>query len=185
MHLTVDSCKKTGGDGGLTPKAHHIEEIVKVAHDEMRRLMAQRAGIMRRILIIKQTIAGLCSLFDGDELSDELRELVNPTTNERRSGLTQACRAALIRTDRPMNVQEICEEIQQHDASGSRFSKNLAGSISVTLRRLVQSGEAQTIIADNGRKAWTWARVDVRSSSFGKERETVGTNGKPPSVGEV
>ena len=81
-------CSDEDRNAGLPNRsAPHVQVIVKVAHEELRRLIQQRAEIKKRIGTIKQTIVGLCNLFGDDELSDDLRELVNRKAGVRRPGL--------------------------------------------------------------------------------------------------
>jgi hypothetical protein len=133
-----------------------IQAIVKVAHEELRRLIQQRIEIMERIGSIKQTITGLCKLFGEDVLSDDLRELVNSKAGVRQQGITQACRRVLMEAARPVTAREICEQIQQQIMPGSQRSKNLIASVTTVLSRLVQYGEARTVPRDTGPRAWLW-----------------------------
>jgi hypothetical protein len=135
--------------------AANIQPIVNSAREELRHLLQQRADITRRIGTIKQTILNLCSLFGDDELSDDdLREFAEHKPATRRPGLTQACRAALRKLDRPLTARELSEHLQQQDQLSSRNAKNLAASVAVVLERLVQYGEARIVLRDNGRRAW-------------------------------
>jgi hypothetical protein len=81
--------------------APDVHAIVKVAHDELQRLIEQRAEITLRIGRIKQTIVGLCNLFGDDELRDDLYELLNGKARVRRPGITQTCRKVVMGARRP------------------------------------------------------------------------------------
>jgi hypothetical protein len=131
-----------------------VRVIVKAAHGELRRLVQQRAEIVKRIGTIKQTIAGLCNLFGDDELTADLRELVNGKVGARRRGITQACRKILMDAGCPLTARSVCEQIQQQTDLPS--SKNLVGSVTTVLSRLEQYGEARTVPRDSGPRAWVW-----------------------------
>jgi hypothetical protein len=137
--------------------AADVQVIVKAAHKELRNLMQQRAEIMKRIVTIKQTIVGLCNLFGDDELSDDLRELVNGKAGVRRPGITQACRKVLMDAGCPVTAREVGEQIQQRTLPGLPCSKNLVASVTTVLGRLVEYGEARTVRRDQGPRAWMWA----------------------------
>jgi hypothetical protein len=123
-----------------------VRVIVKAAHGELRRLIQQRAEIVKRIGTIKQTIAGLCNLFGDDELSEDLRELVNGKVGVRRRGITQACRKVLMGAGGPLTARNVCELIEQRTMLDLPCSKNLVGSVTTVLSRLEQYGEAAQLL---------------------------------------
>jgi hypothetical protein len=149
----------------VTRHAPDVQAIAKAAHDELRRLIRQRSELTKRIGKIKQTIAGLCNLFGGDELSDDLRKLVSGKAVVR-PGITQACRKVLMEAGCPLTARNVCEQIQQRtmlDRTGLDptmldlpCSRNLIAAVTTVLGRLAQYGEARTIPRDNGPRAWLW-----------------------------
>lgn len=154
-------------NGGLsnlcTP---HVHEIIKVAHEDLRRLIQQRIELTKRIGTIKQTILGLGALIGDARLGDDLRELVRGKGEARRPGLTRACRTVLIEAGCPVNAQKVCEQVQQ-TMPGLPNHKNLVASVIVILNRLAQSGEARRVLSDDGRRAWLW----VSDAGVGSLRE--------------
>jgi hypothetical protein len=149
--------------------ASDVQVIVKVAHDELRRLVQQRAEITHRIGTIKRTIAGLCSLFGDHELSDDLRKFVDRKSAVRRPGITQACRKALKDSGCPLTARNVCELVQRQTRPGMPCSNNLLNSVTTILARLVQYGEARTVPRDDGPRTWVWvsrvADADVHPAS--------------------
>lgn len=140
-----------------------IRVIVKVADGELRRLIRERAEIAKRIGTIRQTIAGLCNLFGDDELTEDLRELVNGKVGVRRRGITEACRKVLMDAGCPLTARNVCEQIrQQTDLPGSR---NLVGSVTTVLGRLEQYGEVRAVPRDRGPRAWVWVSAVEDGSS--------------------
>ena len=133
-----------------------VEEVVKLAHEELQRLLQQRTEISKRIGSIKQTITGLCNLFGADALSDHLRELVNRKDGVRRPGITQVCRTVLREACGPMTTKEVSELIQQRLRPGSPCSKNVVASVNTILNRLVEYGEARILPNHNGARGWMW-----------------------------
>ena len=65
----------------------------------------------------------------------------------------------------PVDAREVCEQIQQRTMPGLPCHKNLVASVTVVLNRLVQYGEARTVLRDNGRFAWLWVS-DARDRSL-------------------
>jgi hypothetical protein len=142
-----------------------VRVVVKVAHGELRRLIQQRAEITKRIGTIKQTIVGLCNLFGDDELTEDLRELVNGKVGVRRRGITitEACRKVLMDAGCPLTARNVCEQIQQR--TDLPCSKNLVGAVTTVLSRLEKYGEACTVPRANGPRAWVWVS-GVEDGSF-------------------
>ena len=140
----------------LSNEDGHVQEVVKAAHEELRQLMRQRADIMKRIGTLKQTIAGLANLFGDAILSEDLLDLVDRKTGGRQPGFTKACRMALMEAGHPLSVREVCERIQERMPAVLLRHKDPLASVTTVLNRLVEYGEAQSVVRDNGRRAWQW-----------------------------
>jgi len=140
---------------GINHEAH-VQEVVRAAHEELRQLIKQRAEIMKRIGTVKQTIVGLANLFGDEVLSDELLELVDRKTNGRQPGFTKACRMVLMESSRPLGAREVCEQIQQRVPPVLLRHKDPLASVTTVLNRLVDYGEARSVVKENGRRAWQW-----------------------------
>ena len=144
----------------------HVQQVVRAAHEELRQLMRQRSDIMKRIGTVKQTIIGLANLFGDEMLDDELLELVDRKSSGRQPGFTKACRMVLMEADRPLGAREVCEQIQQKAPQVLARHKDPLASVTTVLNRLVDYGEAKTVIKENGRRAWQWvAEQSERSAS--------------------
>src|SRR5579863_7198355 len=149
------------GSNGLNGEAlrngdPHVQEVVKTAHEELRQLMRQRTEIMKRIGTLKQTIAGLANLFGDEILGEDLLELVDRKSGGRQPGFTKACRMVLMEAGRPLAVREVCEQIQQRLPAVLLRHKDPLASVTTVLNRLVEYGEALSVVRDNGRRAWQW-----------------------------
>ena len=134
----------------------HVVEVVRQAHEELRQLMRQRADVMKRIGTVKQTIVGLANLFGDEVLSEELLELVDRKSNGRQPGFTKACRMVLMEADRPLGARDVCELIKQKVPPILARHKDPLASVTTVLNRLVEYGEARTLVRENGRRAWQW-----------------------------
>ena len=134
----------------------HVHEVVRQAQDELRQLMRQRADIMKRIGTVKQTIAGLANLFGDQILSDELLELIDRKPNGRQPGFTKACRMVLMEAQRSLSAREVCEQLQRKAPPVLDRHKDPLASVTTVLNRLVDYGEARSLVRENGRRAWEW-----------------------------
>ena len=150
-----------------SPGDPHVREVVKAAHEELRQLMRQRADIMKRIGTVKQTISGLANLFGDELLSDELLELVDRKSSGRQPGFTKACRMVLMEAGRALGAREVCDMIQQRIPGVMLRHKDPLASVTTVLNRLVQYGEAQPVLRENGRRAWQW--IADPSAEFSQE----------------
>src|ERR1700747_1364702 len=147
----------------------HVLEVVRQAHEELRQLMRQRADIMKRIGTVKQTIVGLANLFGDEVLNEELLELVDRKTNGRQPGFTKACRMVLMEANRALGAREVCELIQQKIPPMLSRHKDPLASVTTVLNRLVEYGEARTIVKENGRRAWQWVADPSNETHGGRQ----------------
>jgi hypothetical protein len=156
MRQAVSSSNGTGSGSLLRNGDSHVQEVVKTAHEELRQLLRQRAEIMKRIGTLKQTISGLANLFGDEILGEDLLELVDRKTGGRQPGFTKACRVVLMEAGRPLAVREVCEQIQQRLPAVLLRHKDPLASVTTVLNRLVEYGEAISVVRENGRRAWQW-----------------------------
>jgi hypothetical protein len=138
------------------PQNPHVQEVVRAAHEELQQLLQQRAGIMKRIGTVKQTIAGLANLFGDKVLGEDLLELVDRKSSGRQPGFTKACRMALMEAPHPLGAREVCEQIQHRMPAMLLRHKDPLASVTTVLNRLVGYGEARPVVSRNGRRAWEW-----------------------------
>jgi len=157
MQYEVSGSNGTGNGTLLRNGDPHVHEVVKTAHEELRQLMRQRAEIMKRIGTLKQTISGLANLFGDEILGEDLLELVDRKTGGRQPGFTKACRMVLMEAGRPLAVREVCEQMQQRLPAVLLRHKDPLASVTTVLNRLVEYGEAMSVVRENGRRAWQWA----------------------------
>jgi hypothetical protein len=149
----------------------HVQQVVKSAHDELRSLLKQRAEIMKRIGTVKQTIVGLANMFGDTILSDELLELIDRKTNGRQPGFTKACRMVLMEAGKPLGAREVCEHIQQKVPPLLLRHKDPLASVTTVLNRLVEYGEARTVVKENGRRAWEWVSDPANTATLTMQAE--------------
>ena len=157
MESRVMGLDDQGAKGIPGANDSHVHEVVRQAHEELKQLMRQRAEIMKRIGTVKQTIVGLANLFGDEILSEELLELVDRKSNGRQPGFTKACRMVLMEAQKALSAREVCEQIQQRMPPVLLRHKDPLASVTTVLNRLVEYGEARSLLRENGRRAWEWA----------------------------
>ena len=165
MEIRAMDFSQQGGKMVPGTNDSHVLEVVRQAHEELRQLMRQRADIMKRIGTVKQTIVGLANLFGDDILSEELLELVDRKTNGRQPGFTKACRMILMEAQKSLSAREVCEQIQQRMPPVLVRHKDPLASVTTVLNRLVEYGEARSVLRENGRRAWEWVSDPAEDSS--------------------
>ena len=145
-----------GTERSLAAGDGHVKEVLGAAHEELKHLLGQRAEIIKRIGTIKQTIVGLANIFGDEILSNDLLELVDRKTSTRQPGFTKACRMVLIEAEVPLGAREVCEHLRRRTPSVLLRHKDPLASVTTVLNRLVEYGEARSIVRENGRRAWQW-----------------------------
>lgn len=132
-----------------------VEQVIRLASGELQDLLTQRAAIIKRLAILRRTIAGLAEMFGYDALPEELLLLVNPPERgSRGSGLTEACRAALSHSSKPLTAREVVDNIRAHNGAVIQNHKDPVASVTSILHRLGSYGEATTRLSQTGRRMW-------------------------------
>ncbi len=142
------------GDGRLPEQ--HVRDVVRSAERELDELQRQRAGLMKRIGTIKQTLAGLADIFGDAVLPDELLTLLHRRASGRRPGFTRACRVVLMESVEPLGARQICDHLKQRFPDLLEHHKDPVASTTTVLGRLVEYAEARCFVNPSGRRVWQW-----------------------------
>ena len=138
----------------------HVRQVLRQAHEELVQLLERRAALMKRIGVLKQTIAGLMNLLGDSALNNDLLDLIGEGRDQRRrAGFTDACRSVLMESRRPLTAVEVLQGIQQRQPQLLTSHKDPIASVTTVLNRLAGYGEAKAVMS-NGRRAWSWAETD-------------------------
>jgi len=62
----------------------------------------------------------------------------------------------LMEANRALGAREVCELIQQKVPPILARHKDPLASVTTVLNRLVEYGEARSLVRENGRRAWQW-----------------------------
>lgn len=149
------NCAPNGSGGQLQPD--HVLEVVRSAEEELRRLLRQRAGLMKQIGTIKQTLAGLANIFGKSVLSEELLALVEGSPVARQPGFTRACRMVLMASATPLSARQVCERLHSESPGILQRHRSPLASVTTVLSRLVAYAEARSSLDSSGRRVWLWA----------------------------
>lgn len=142
--------------------------VERIKH-ELRLLMLERATIVKRIGVIKHTIAGLADVFGVDVVGEETWNLLSEPSVHRRSahpGITDACRLALMDFGEPVTTHQLCDRLQETNPSLLVRHRRPTTSVSVVLRRLVSYGEVQDGFNEKNVRTWLWIGPRQRKEAF-------------------
>lgn len=137
-----------------------VEQVIRVAEDELKALLTQRTALLKRLAIVRHTIAGLAEIFGDDVLTEDLRLAMGLPYKARRTGLTEACRAALNSSSEPLTARELVDRIRANNGALIQNLKTPLASVTSILHRLGSYGEATTKFNQSGQLMW--ASVDTR-----------------------
>lgn len=140
-------------------------QVIELAHSELCGLMREREAIIKRMTVLKQTIAGLIEIFGAHSVRKECLDLVKPSRRHRGNSLTQTCRAVLARASEPLTAHELVEGIRAADVTLIQHHKNPMASVCSILSRLASYGEVRSVVATSGRRQWAWTKTDGNGRS--------------------
>jgi hypothetical protein len=150
----------------VLPNITGARQVIELAHSELCGLMREREAIIKRMTVLKQTIAGLIEIFGADGVSKEHLDLVKPSRRHRGNSLTQTCRAVLAKAPEPLTAHELVEGIRAADVTLIQHHKNPMASVCSILSRLVSYGEVRSVVAASGRRQWAWTKTDGNGRSL-------------------
>jgi predicted transcriptional regulator len=118
------------------------------AVNDLAEAVNQVKGIEKRIARLKQTIASLDALIEGEEPVAKLNQ-------NRQNNLRQACREALKIANGPRTAKEVRDWLA---SSGYELSdqRNALASIHTVLKRLVKAKEAIAVTTKDGKTTYEW-----------------------------
>jgi hypothetical protein len=142
--------------------SEHIDRVIGRIQNELQSLVLERAAIVKRIRVIKLTIAGLADVFGAGitDTDEELRDLLStrPARNgdHVHPGLTDECRRTLMEFSHPLTTRQLCGRIAEANPSALARHKHPTNSLTVVLRRLVSYGEVEALVNENEVRTWLW-----------------------------
>src|SRR5207302_9089677 len=103
--------------------------------------------------------------------NEELLELTDRKADGRQRGANNAGRMGLMEAGKPLGAREVCEHIQQRVPHLLMRHKEPLASVTTVLNRLVEYGEARTVVKENGRRAWEWVSDPANTATLAVEAE--------------
>ncbi len=139
------------------PKSElHVQDVIRLAEEELLVLLQQRAELMKRIGSIKQTLTGLANMFGSAVLNDRLLKLLDRST-VRQPGFTRACRAVLMESPGYLSARDVCDLLRKNFPGVLERHKKPFASVATVLTRLVEYDQARSFLTEDGRRVWQWA----------------------------
>jgi hypothetical protein len=124
-------------------------------------LLVEQTELLKRIRLIRHTVAGLADIFGSDIINQELKRLLRihgcRVGRRSRPGLTEACRRVLREASQPITVRQLCDRIRHDDPALFARHKDLRTSVTVVLTRLVSYGEALDDLNERDGRTWLWS----------------------------
>lgn len=159
-----------------TASIYHAKTVVGRIREELQQLRRERATILERIRIIKQTLTGLSETFHRDIAgSEELREALSSLPVLRSDpGLTATCRLVLMSSSQPLTTNQICSRIHEIYPTLLARHKHPKVSVFVVVKRQVQYGDVLMSENESGQRTWRWARGKTEESVAGKPISLLG-----------
>ncbi|HTC47373.1 MAG TPA: hypothetical protein VK722_08630 [Candidatus Aquilonibacter sp.] len=150
--LAAEKIARVPQDNGKRP----VEDVLHEAEKQLRQLMKERTEVTKRIATVKNTVAGLVSLFGGSILNDEVSRMIDRRLGPRQPGLTRICRKVLSNAKRPMSARDVCDEIQRSVPILLAHHKDPRATVNTILSRLAGYGEAALLVNEPGQHEWVW-----------------------------
>jgi hypothetical protein len=148
-------------------------KALQAATAEFDKLIRERLEIDQRIVRLKQTIAGLAALCNGNGPTAESLSSIVPLS-PRFMRLTSAIRQVLARASSPMRLPEIRRALLEHGVTTEQYGNKLA-VIHNTLSRLQRQGEVTKLaggwtLTDKGRLSSRIDSLDFGASHSAEEQ---------------
>jgi hypothetical protein len=134
----------------------HVQEVLQIGHEHLKKLMAQRAEITRQIATAKTVLIGLTSMYGSELANPELQQLLGGN-GPRNWGLTDACRRILLEAQEPLGARAVRDRLLEMDRDLLQHHKHPTASIVTVLTRLVAYGEAR-VVPNGSQRAWASAK---------------------------
>jgi hypothetical protein len=157
-----------------SPQLEDLKPVIGCLQEQLRGLRLELATILKRIGTIKKTVTALADLFGSDVIDGGLRVLLSPQPIRRartHPGLTDFCRQLLREASEPLTVRQILQQFEERSSAGLARHRYPANSLRMILRRLVDYGEAEQLLTDEGVQAW---RLSARPGRVGKNNPDPG-----------
>jgi hypothetical protein len=136
------------------------DHVIGRLQQHLQLLLVEQTALLKRIRLIRHTVAGLADVFGPDILNEELKRLLRKpgrhVMEHSHLGLTETCRRILMEVFEPLTVRQLCDRIRQDNPELSARHKDLTASVGVVLRRLVGYGEVRDGLNEKNGRTWLW-----------------------------
>jgi hypothetical protein len=158
----------------VIPVTREVLEVIRMAEQELTRLLQRRAEITRRANALRQMLSGLDELFGSSILDHEGSARADRGLSSRRKGLTQACRLVLREARTPLRARQGCEELQRRFPELVKRHRHLEASVTSVFRRLADHSEARSFLDHEGLWVWEFAPDATQENQVAEGTRTPG-----------
>ena len=162
-----------------------LNAILEVMQKQLQSLQQDRTTIQKRILVVRQTIHGLASVFGQSAISKTPTNAIRSrTSKDRGPGLTRTCSQLVLESSRALTVAELLALMQQKYPSLFEHNNNPKASLTTVLARLSQYGTVEAVFNEKGARAWrsTIQLEETRRSPFGDEAQPTSATQSAPET---
>jgi hypothetical protein len=162
-----------------------LNAILEVMRKQLQSLQQDRTSIQKRIVVVRQTIHGLASVFGQNAIGKIPTNAIGARTrNGRGPGLTRTCSQLVRESSRALTVAELLELVQQKHPSLFEHNNNPQASLTTVLARLSQYGTVEAVFNEKGARAWqsTIQLNETRPSPLGGEAEPTSATQSAPET---
>jgi hypothetical protein len=118
-------------------------------------LKERHSAIQKRIVVVRQIIDGLVSVFGQSSIGEGLPDVPNArTTKPSGYRLTRICSLVRAQSSRPLTVAELMMAMQQKHPDIFTHNRSPRASVTTVLNRLSTYGAVQGAINEKGAKIW-------------------------------
>ena len=142
------------------------EETLRTCQTELQELIDERERIDRRIIALKQTLAGLMRLKNDLGTHDSKNASGHSLLPIETYGLTDACRSVIRLANRELTAGEIRREVETLGIDFSRYSANPLAAVHQVLSRLKTYNEIEVAeTTPEGTTCYRWKGVHRKARS--------------------
>jgi hypothetical protein len=151
---------RVGTDPALPVTAEDPDHVIGRLQRELQLLLCEQTALLKRIRLVRHTLAGLAYIFGSDIIDAELERLLNEhgrrDNEQSHPGLTETCRRILMEECSPLTVRQLCDKIRQCNPILFARHKDLSASVAVVMKRLESYGEVLEGFNDGDKRTWVW-----------------------------
>jgi hypothetical protein len=156
-----------------------LNAILEEMQKQLKTLKQEHSAIHKRVVMVRQTIDGLVSVFGQNSIGEDLRAaLKSGMPKPSGPGLSRICCVVLAQSSRGLTVAELLVAMQQKHPALLADNKNPKASLTTVLNRLLSCGAVQGMSDERGAKVWlyTSSSEETKLPPSGRDFEGIAAN---------